>query len=254
MDLGAQGLAETRRLSRSCVKVSSSHPQLPLGLALRESARFDSYYPGNNHEAVQAARGCATGDGEQLVYLAAPAGCGKTHLLQAACVTAAAAGRSVVYLPLASAGQLSPLMLDGLEQQDLVCLDDVDMIAGHPEWEQALFGLFNRLREAGRTLLVAASKRADRCGFGLPDLVSRLGWGVTYVLAPLLDAQVVDALALRARGRGLELPDDTAQYLVRRLPRDLPTVFALLDRLDQVSMIEQRRLTIPFVKSVLDQA
>jgi DnaA family protein len=60
------------------------------------------------------------------------------------------------------------------------------------------------------------------------------------------------SLACRARGRGLELPDETAQFLLRRFPRDLPTLFALFDTLDTASLIEQRRLTIPFVKSVLD--
>jgi DnaA family protein len=77
---------------------------------------------------------------------------------------------------------------------------------------------------------------------------------VAYVLMPLVDRQVVAALGLRARRRGLELPDETAQYLLKRMPRDLPSVFNLLDRLDEASMIEQRRLTVPFVKSVLDLA
>lgn len=228
------------------------NPQLPLGLALREGARFESFFPGAHLEIVQALQACARGAGEPLIYLAGAAGLGKSHLLQAACRAAGAAGRSVTYLPLHDSSGLSPAMLEGLEQQDLVCLDDLHAIAGNADWERAVFALFNRVREAGGGLLVSALQRAGHCGFGLPDLVSRLGWGVTYVLLPLVDEQVVAALTLRARGRGLELPEDTAQYLLRRMPRDLPSVFNLLDRLDEASMIEQRRLTVPFVKSVLD--
>jgi DnaA family protein len=228
-----------------------NNPQLPLGLALRDSARFDGYYAGPNREAVDSLRRAATGQGEALVYLAGQPGTGKTHLLQSACHHAAGSGRSSSYLPVPQVFQLSPEVLEGLEQMDLVCLDDVQCIAGDSLWERALFDLFNRLREAGGTLVVAAEQRADRCGFGLPDLASRLGWGVTYVLRLLDDAGMLAALARRAAGRGLELPEETASFLLRRIPRDPATVFDLLDRLDSAAMIEQRRLTIPFVKSVL---
>ena len=149
--------------------------------------------------------------------------------------------------------ELTPAVFDGLEQMALVCLDDVDATAGTADWERALFDLFNRLRDSGSTLLVSAVKRPDQSGFNLPDLVSRLGWGVTYVLKPLDDVDVIKALTYRAAARGLELPEDTAQFLLRRFPRDLPSMFALLDTLDVASLIEQRRLTIPFVKSVLDR-
>lgn len=227
------------------------NPQLPLGLSLRESARFDSYYPGDNLEALRALQSAVPGAGEPLVFLAGGPGVGKSHLLQAACLAASAAARSVAYLPLGERLAMEPRVLEGLEQQDLVCLDDLDAIAGDSSWEQAVFVLFNRIRDSGGSLLVAAAARPDQCGFGLPDLVSRLGWGVTYVLAPLLDEQMIDALQLRAQGRGLQLPEETARFLLRRMPRDPVSVFGLLDRLDEASMIEQRPLTIPFVKAVL---
>jgi DnaA family protein len=114
-----------------------------------------------------------------------------------------------------------------------------------------VFDLFNRVRAAGNVMLIAGVDTPARCGLDLPDLVSRLGWGLTYTLKPLDETQLQAALELRAKGRGLELPEETAQYLLKRIPRDLPSVFDLLDRLDEASMIEQRRLTIPFVKSVL---
>ena len=228
------------------------NPQLPLGLALRESARFDSYFAGLNAEAVQQLQLAATGQGENLVYIAGARGVGKTHLLQAACHSASQCGRSSAYLPLQEMPDLAPVVLEGLEQLDLVCLDDVSATAGHADWETALFDLFNRLRAAGSTLLVAGEQRPDQSGFALADLVSRLSWGLSYSLKVLADDDVLAALACRAQGRGLALPEDTAQFLLRRFPRDLPTLFALLDTLDTASLIEQRRLTIPFVKSVLD--
>ena len=227
------------------------HPQLPLGLALRESARFASYFPGINQEAVNSLRQSARGQGEALVYLAGPAGLGKTHLLQAACQEAADCGRTSVYLPLRQFAVLSPAVLDGLERMDLVCLDDVDAVAARPAWERALFDLFNRLRESGVTLLVAAVQRPDRICLQLADLVSRLGWGLTYVLKPLDEETLFAAITHRAKARGLDLPEDTARFLLRRFPRDLESLCDLLDRLDQISLVTRRRLTIPFVKAAL---
>ena len=126
-------------------------------------------------------------------------------------------------------------------------------IAGNKNWERALFDLFNRVRDSGSTLLVAAEKRPAQSGFDLADLASRLGWGVTYTLKPLDEGDVLQALTCRATARGLELPEETAQFLLRRFPRDLPSLFALFDALDAASLVEQRRLTIPFVKSVLER-
>jgi len=230
----------------------SSNPQLPLGLVLQDSARFDSYFPGLNREAVLHLQQAASGEGEKLVYVAGTGGMGKTHLLQAACHRAGQCDRTSTYLPLQDLLELAPTILEDLEQLDLICLDDVAAIAGDAAWENGVFDLFNRVRTAGGTLLVAGEKRPDQSGFALPDLVSRLGWGVTYTLKPLADDDVIASLACRAQGRGLELPEDTAQFMLRRFPRDLPTLFALFDTLDTASLIEQRRLTIPFVKSVLD--
>jgi DnaA family protein len=227
------------------------HPQLPLGLTLKESACFASYFPGQNQEAVNSLRASAEGVGETLVYLAGPAGVGKTHLLQAACQQAADAGRTVAYLPLRHLPGLSPAVFEGLERLDLVCLDDVDAVAARADWERGLFDLFNRLRECGGTLLVTAGKRPDKSGIQLADLVSRLCWGVTYVLKPLDEETLFAAVTYRARARGLELPEDTARFLLRRFPRDLPSLCELLDRLDHASLVARRRLTIPFVKAAL---
>ncbi len=182
--------------------VSVEHPQLPLGLALRDSARFESYFAGDNGEAVAALRSAADRRGEALVYLAGQPGLGKTHLLQAACHQAGQCGLTATYLPMQELVALSPDMLDGLEQMALVCLDDIEAIAGHAEWEEAVFDLFNRVRAAGNVMLIAGVDTPARCGLDLPDLVSRLGWGLTYTLKPLDETQLQAALELRAKGRG----------------------------------------------------
>ena len=115
-----------------------------------------------------------------------------------------------------------------------------------------MFHFYNRVREQGGRLLVSASCAPAQLGITLADLQSRLSWGVVYPIHALDDEQRCEAMQLRAGQKGCELPDETAVYLLRRLPRELPALFDTLDRLDEASLAAQRKLTVPFVKSVLN--
>ena len=226
--------------------------QLPLGLRLPAAARFDNFVAGPNAEAVAAVRQLATEAAAAVLFLSAAAGSGKTHLLQAACRQAETGGGQSIYLPLAELVEHDPRLLEGLEYYALLAIDDLDAIAGRRDWEEALFHLFNRLRDAGGRWLGAATVAPERLGLSLPDLRSRLGWGALYALQPVDDAARMQILTVRAHERGLDLSEDTAHYLLRRCPRDLPALMALLERLDAAALTAQRRLTVPFVKQVLE--
>lgn len=223
--------------------------QIPLGLVLKDSATFANFVSGENEVTVHSLRQCAEGKDEPLLYLWGDTG--KTHLLQAVCHQAASSGRTISYIPLQQKDNLSVDVLMGLESMQLVCIDNLDAIAGDDFWELAMFSLFNRLRDSGTHLVITAKAQPANIGMQLPDLVSRLGWGLVYQLQSLTDENKLRALQLRAKTRGFELPDETGKYLMRRFPRDMHALFELLDRLDQASMIAQRRLTIPFAKEAL---
>jgi DnaA family protein len=225
--------------------------QLPLGLQLRASAHFSNFIPAAHTELVDQVQCIAAGGPPRQLYCWGAAGSGKTHLLQAACRHASATGRSAAYLSLRDAGQLSPEVLDGWENFQLVCIDDVEAAAGQAAWEEALFHLYNRLADSGGGLLVSAAVAPAQLAIRLPDLVSRLGAALVYQLHPLNDDQSLEAMRLRARQYGFELPEETGRYLLRRLPRDLSALMSLLERLDTASLAAQRKLTVPFVKSVL---
>jgi DnaA family protein len=225
--------------------------QLPLGLQLKASARFSNFIAGPNEELLEQLRLTAGGEGEPFFLCWGGSGSGKTHLLQASCHLATSGGRSAAYLSLRDSAEWQPELLDGWESYPLVCLDDVDAIAGQRHWEEALFHLYNRIREQGGSLVVSTSSAPAGLSLCLPDLASRLGWGLVYQLQALTDEQRLQALQLRARQRGCEMPDETGRYLMRRMPRDMTGLFDLLDRLDQASLVAQRKLTVPFVKSVL---
>ena len=209
--------------------------QLALRLQLKASARFSNFVAGPNAEPVSQLRQAACGQGETFFFCWGGPGSGKTHLLQACCHHAASAGRAVAYVSLRDTAGLSPALLEGWDQFDLVCVDDVDAIAGDSGWEEALFHLYNRMRESGSTLIVSAGAAPAQLRIGLPDLLSRLGWGVVYQLKPLDDAQRMQALRLRAQQRGFEMPYETASYLLRRLPRDLPRAAQAIDETGALS-------------------
>lgn len=219
--------------------------QLPLPVRLRDFALFETFEAGPNGAVVALL--AAPAQAGPAAWVWGPPGSGKSHLLQAAC----AARPGAAYLPAADLKPGGAQALAGWEDRGLVCLDDVDQLLGERDWEVALFGLFNALWERGGCLVVSAGSAPAAAGFVLPDLASRLAWGGVFRLEPLADDDRVAALRKRARHRGLDLPEDVARYLLRRLPRDMRALCGWLDRLDTASLAAGRRLTMPFVREVI---
>ncbi|MCB1772173.1 MAG: DnaA regulatory inactivator Hda [Gammaproteobacteria bacterium] len=225
--------------------------QLPLALDLRHAPGLDDFVVGRNRELLDQLRRALDGDGEYLIFISGPAGSGRSHLLLGQCNAAEHSGLRAVYLPLREHRSLTPAMLEGLEQFDLLAIDDVDTIAGDDDWENALFNLFNRCRDAQRRLLFSAGSGPATLAIRLPDLRSRLSWGLTIALHALDDDGRRDLLQALAERRAMRLPDDVARYLLERAPRHPRDLVDLVDRLDRASLAEKRHLTIPFVRSCL---
>lgn len=222
--------------------------QLALPLRLDDSAVFESFLGDGNEPLVSLLISLADGQSSGGCWLAGPPAVGKTHLLQAVC---ARAGDRSAYLPLNLAQDFGTGVLDGLEQREVVCLDDLDAVTGRGDWELALFRLFNAIVADGGRLVVAASTPPREAGIELPDLESRMTQLAVYTVRPLADDRRAAALKLRAAYRGLELPEETARYLLSRSRRDMASLYGLLDTLDRESLAAQRRLTVPFVREIL---
>lgn len=228
-----------------------SSPQIPLALRFPPDQRFDGFVAADP-AGVALLQAVAAGARADWLLLSGPSGCGKSHLLVAACAEAGAAGRRAAYLPLAGFRGRLPAMLAAQEGLDLVCLDDVDAVAGLREDEVALFDFHNRARAAGASVVYSAKAPPQQGALGLPDLRSRLGQCTQLALVPLDDAGRREVLVRRARARGLVLDDAVLDYLLRRVGRDLGTLTGLLDRLDRESLAAQRRVTVPFLKQIIE--
>jgi len=225
--------------------------QMALPLRLADHAVFASFLATGNETLLATLHDLATGAAGAGCWLWGAAATGKTHLLQAVCEEA---GDESAYIPMSMFGGTSPAILDGLENRALVCIDDIHLVAAKPEWEHALFILYNQvLANAGR-LVIAANAAPRSAGFELADLMSRLSQLPTFQVQPLGDDETRQALQLRAAQRGLDLPDDTAHFLLSRSRRDMASLYSVLDKLDDEALRAQRRLTIPFVKQVLQQS
>jgi len=220
--------------------------QLPLGVRLRADAVFESFWPGPNGEIVAALKL----PGASPLWLWGPHGAGKTHLLQAVC---ASAGEGAAYFPLDRSLALPPDALAGFARNRVLCVDDVDAVAGDAAWERTLFGLFNEAAELRTRLIFAAAVPPRQAKWSLEDWRSRAAACVVYQLRELGDEDRIEALRLRAAQRGLQLPYETSEYLLKRMPRDLRSLFEILDELDEASLVAQRRLTIPFIRDALEK-
>jgi DnaA-homolog protein len=221
--------------------------QLPLGMRLMDRAVWANFLPGDNQLALSEVRALAQLHSGASLYLHGAVGSGKSHLLQACCAQLLQAA----YLPLAQLLALGPEVLVGHASAALVAIDDLEMAVGQSAWEQALFRLHNECQEQQTPLLVAARQPVVALAVQLPDLRSRLAAMPQFKLHVLNEMQVGEALRLRAQQRGLELPEETLQYLKRRFPRDISGLYQVLDQLDMASLREQRRLTVPFIRQVL---
>ena len=215
--------------------------QLPLSVQLRESASFDTFYVGPNELAVNALRELGSA---VLIYGALASG--RTHLLQAV-----ARERRCPYLPLQDLREMGPDALEGLDQSAVLCLDDLDAVSDDRDWSMALLRLLDARRSANKVTVLSANAAPDRANIALPDLRTRLTLCAVFGLKPLDDNDRETLLRERARARGLEMPVEVSAWLMKHLPRDAGSLLSALDQLDRAALSAKRRLTVPFVQTVL---
>lgn len=220
--------------------------QLALDFPVEDALSFDTFVvePWNRELVATLAK---LAEAEQFYYLWGQPGSGRTHLLQALCNDC----ESSVYVPLKKLGEHGPQVLEGLEQIDLVCVDDLDCLSGQTAWQEALFRLFNDIREKGGRLITTACQTPRQLPVELQDLRSRLSWGTIYQLHGLSDAGKAEALRIRAALRGIEMSPEILNYILLRSNRDMQALLHVLETLDQLSLVEKRKVTIPFIRQIM---
>jgi len=215
--------------------------QLVLDIAADVAPSLENFLVGRNAELLHALKTVLEGKvGERFIYLWGEAGCGKTHLLRAWSRAAEQAGLPTVF-------SSSPVPSDILGGE-LIAVDAVEKLdeAGQIQ----LFHLYNRLRESNGALLVSGS--IAPAGLAVrPDLLTRLGWGLVYQVHGLSDTEKGQPLQAHARERGFNLPQEVLDYLLHHWRRDLSSLMAVLDALDRYTLEQQRPVTVPLLRQLL---
>lgn len=241
--------------------------QLTLGISLRDDATFTNFSVGRNETSIHFLQHFLLNSNtfipsstennqgqmnEHIIYLWGSMGCGLSHLLQACCHYLSAQAVACLYLPLTQARDLSPNILDGLDNLSLIAIDDVDAITGQGDWEEELFHFYNRILPHNNTRVIFSGHiAAKQLPLQLPDLQSRLNSLLSIHIDSLEDDEKLTVLQSRAKARGLEISQQVGLFLLNRCSRNMGSLFQILEKLDHASMVAQRKLTIPFVKSVL---
>lgn len=227
--------------------------QLALGVKLRDDARFDNFHGERNAEAARRLRtAMEQRDNPRSIVICGDEDTGKSHLLQGVCHLAEQQHRQAICVSMKEFLPFGPDAIGGLELNEVVCLDDLDRVAGLAEWEEAVFHLYNRINDRDGQIVISLSDLPAGLPFSLPDLVSRLRHGLLIQMGINRDDDRLRILISRAEQRGLVLSEEVAGFILKRAPRRLADLLAVLDQLDDKSLKAQRRLTIPFVKSVMD--
>ena len=225
-------------------------PQIPLQLEPRRPDRFDEFVAGPNENALAAVRQLLDETGGSL-FLSGPQGSGKSHLLNALCHAARENGLAAFYIALKRLPEEAAASLEGLQVLDLVCVDDLDAVAGNPVWENALFACFNEVRAAHGRLLVSSSQSLASLELCLPDLASRLAWGVRQNLRLPDDDGKLQILQQRARTLRIDLPEDVQNYLLKHSKRDMSSLLLALERLKDAAFVSKRKITVPLAREIL---
>ena len=217
--------------------------QLLLDLLPDAAPSLDNFVAGSNGEVLAGLRRwLLPANGETCLYLWGDGGAGKTHLLRAI---------NAPYVDAAADPGLRTLAEDDTRRGGRLAVDNVEALDA--DGQIALFNAFNRLRASGGALLAAGNEPPLRLTLR-EDLRTRLGSGLVFRVHALSDAEKIAALAAQASARGMRLPPESFPYLLARAPRDMRSLAAILVALDRYSLEQQRPITLPLLREVLQHA
>ena len=227
--------------------------QLPLQFEFRANQTFEDFFSSSNLEVIDHLQKASVGLGERQVFLWGASGLGKSHLLQACCHKAQSLDLSSFYFSFSALELPDPELLIGLEVFNIVCFDNIENIAGNAAWENAFFNFFNQHRDQDHILIMSSNCAPKQIAIQLPDLKTRLNWGLTLKLQSLSDDDKIKALIFKADKMGFQISTQVGHFLLTHYERDLPALWVLLTKLDQASLAAKRKLTIPFLKQILNE-
>ena len=176
---------------------------------------------------------------------------GKTYLLQSLCNKYSKNDKSSLFLPLKDVIKYGVEIIDSIENMDLVCIDGLEAVSQNKKWEIGLFNLINNAQQTGCRLVFTSSSEEGAINFSLADLDSRIRKFQSHEIFPISDDHLLKALKKITNLRSICLGEKEAQYLITYTKRNIADLTIILESLDQLSMENKRRITIPLIKELL---
>jgi DnaA family protein len=248
--------------------MSAPPSQILLPLLQRPQPTLESFVAGPNGEVLAAVRALLAGDHDgELVYLWGDRASGRSHLLHGLARAAAGSGASPPLDPgqtrgKAASGDAAPpaggAVVDAgwissvwSPSGPVLVVDDVEQLSAPAEVR--LFDAINRGRAEGWKMLFAGPLPPARLALR-SELTSRLAQGLVLQLQHLSDADKVAAMVDYAARSGFALPAEVADYLLRHGRRDLGTLLAVVQAIDEVSLRDRRPISVRLAHDVLYSA
>lgn len=229
-----------------------SQRQTLLPLTLAYEPRLEEFIGAGNAQLVQQLQQCVSQKlSLNALFIHGDAASGKSYLLQASCEQAKRLGRKAYYFH-ANEAPWRTIDISELADDVLLCVDDIDLIAQDEAAQQQLLHWYEYLLPRAGQLIVSASVNLSELNLSLQDLQSRLSIGGAWQIQALTDSEKQDVLKAVAKQRGIELDDGVVKYLLTHYSRDIGRQIALFNRLDNAALTQKKRLTIPFIKSMID--
>jgi len=241
--------------------------QLPLNITLDSSATLDSFFVGLNDELIAKIQAYSNDqfyynntshinetsiNENNMLFIWGAEDSGKSHLAQATCqMFDKIADKTCVFLPLNNK-EISHHILEGLENIDLVCIDSLEFVRGDLEWQVSLFNLYNDLKDANKKLIIFSKQSPSQIQLELTDLLSRLNSMPIYKLHKIDEQQLVEFVQASGKNIGMEINVEVANFLLSRSDRSVINLKNIISKLDEQSLAHQRRITIPFIKDILE--
>ena len=206
-----------------------------LGLTTASEASFETFFVGENEIALNRVR-----QGER-VWLFGERATGKSHVLRSLKREMSDARYITEHPPSLDEDLVSPLLL----------IDDIDQLCGVEENEYALFAVYEATDFTKTRWVVSAHGAPNEVSFLYRDLASRMSLFERVELMPVPESSRANLLKFWANDRAIGITDDVIQFLLDRIPRTQESLWDSLQKLDRSSMLENRTLTIPFVREVM---
>ncbi len=242
----------------------SPSQQYILHFPARPEYRFDNFIvSGGSSFAWTCARRICSGEpvNYQSLYLSGASGLGKTHLLMSIGNHLAETDSQANVLYVHCRDLIEAVNKDATElpgglgtagsEIDFLLLDDIDRITAHPAAQEALYRIYNQTLERGGKMVFAGRTPADQLEKTESFLTSRFKWGMTAELLPMDDEATAQLIHKLAEDLGLDIPDKIITYLLSRIPRDFQSVKNAVTRINEESLRQKHKVTLPLVKTAL---